>query len=117
MKQRLQYAILAITLPLIFKLPQYRSYAYLANESTESLQAKKDRITELRRLVRYYDDQSTQLNFFGITGLLPGREEEMIEKFVRPAIWAQEELRKVEVEEDIVELLLAYHQLKNTVNR
>lgn len=116
MKQRIQYAVLAIVLPLVFKLPQYRAYAHLADESTESLQARMDRIKELRKLVRFYNDQFMQLSFFGISGLFPGREEEMITKLIQPAHLARTELDRVTVEEDIVGILLAYRQLKATMN-
>ncbi len=117
MKQRLQYLFLAITLPVIFKLPQYRTHAHLAHESTESLQAKKDRITELQRLVGQYDNQSAWLNMFGVTGLISGREEEMMTKFAYPAILTQEALEKIEPEKDIIEVLLFYRQLQNNLNR
>lgn len=117
MKQRLQYLFLAITLPVIFKLPKYRTHAHLAHEFTESLQAKKDQITKLQRLTRQYDDQSSWLNMFGVTGLIPGREEEIMTKFVRPAILAQEALEKIEPEKDIIEVLLFYRQLKTSLNR
>ncbi len=63
MKQRLQYYFLFIVLRIVFKLPQYRAYAYLTNESVQSLQTKKDQIAELRRLDRHYSDCFTQLDF------------------------------------------------------
>ncbi len=38
----------------------------------------------------------------------------MIEKLIKPAFIVKEELKKTGIEEDIIEILLYYYQLKDT---
>lgn len=114
MKQRFQYIILTIALPIVLKLPEYRAYAYLTKESVESLQSRKKKIAERRELFRFYENRASMRSFFGITGLIPGHEEEMMAELYCH-LEAQKRLEEVLIEEDVVEVLLVYHELKDAI--